>query len=447
LAELLRLQETLNYSSALEFLGCRGNEIQGIHLGLHRIEEMALALGNPHRQYPVLHIAGTNGKGSVAAMSEAILRRSGRRTGLYTSPHLVRVEERIQVDGRPVSPRSFASLVSRVAAREADLTRERRIKRPLTYFEFVTACAFLHFAERQIDIAVIEVGLGGLLDATNIVHPRACVITGISYDHREILGNTLAKIAGEKAGIIKPGIPLVSGCRAPSARRAILRKARAEDAPVTEIDRDCDLRIQADRRGRCVIDLTTRDRTIRGVRLSLAGVHQARNAALAISAVDALDYRIPAGDIRAGLAGTIWPGRLDEYGARRRTLLDGAHNAEGAELLRAFLMQRNASGYELVFGAVRDKDIPAMARALFPGARKIHLTPFANSRSAPAVDIASKTERFRRKLELHTHARAALTRAWESCPPGGLVVVTGSLYLVGELLPFVRAAAKRRLIR
>jgi dihydrofolate synthase/folylpolyglutamate synthase len=443
LAELLRLPEKLTYESALAFLRSRGNEVQGIHLGLHRIQEVARALGNPHLAYVVLHLAGTNGKGSVAAMSEAILRRSGRRTGLYTSPHLINVKERIQVDGRPVSSRSFASLVSRIRTVEARLVRNRRIERPLTYFEFVTACAFLCFVEKKVDVAVVEVGLGGLLDATNIVFPQACVITGISYDHQEFLGDTLAQIAGEKAGIIKPGIPVISGCQARDARRVILGKAQSEGAPVLEIDRDCALEITEFRKGRCTIDFATPCRKLREIRLSLAGKHQARNAAMAIAAIDVLAPGIPAQDIRFALGNTFWPGRLDEYHADRRTLLEGAHNAEGAALLRDFLAEQNESRYELVFGAVRDKDIRAMSRFLFPAAQRIHLTPLNNPRSTPAEKIASVAGRFREKMEIHANAQEALRAAWNSCRPGGLVVVTGSLYLVGELLPIVRAASNR----
>ena len=231
--------------------------MQGIYLGLHRIRAMMQALGNPQQKFPALHIAGTNGKGSVAAMSESILRHGGRRTALYTSPDLVRVEERICVAGRPISPRRFASMVDRVRAVETELVRRSRIDRCLTYFEFITAGAFLHFSEEKIDIAVVEVGLGGALDATNVVCPRACVITGISYDHQNLLGNTLAEIAGEKAGIIKQGVPVVSGCRPIEARRVIRRKARLAHAPLIEIDRDCTLRIVEDRRGFCTIDLET----------------------------------------------------------------------------------------------------------------------------------------------------------------------------------------------
>jgi len=410
-----------------------------MHLGLHRMQAVMHVLGDPHRKFPVLHIAGTNGKGSVAAFSESILRHGGRRTGLYTSPHLVRIEERIQVAGRLISPPRFASLIERIREAEAELLEKDSIDRPLTFFEFITACAFLHFCDRRVDIAVIEVGLGGLLDATNVVVPRACVITGISWDHQNLLGHTLGAIAGEKAGIIKPGVPVVSGCRAGEARRVIRGKAREMGAPLLELGRDFTMRVTAVRNGRPVIDLQTPGRTYRRLQVALAGEHQARNAALAVAATEQLEM-LPANAsaVRSGLVAARWPGRLDQYDAQRRTLMEGAHNPEGILLLRQFLRERKEKEVHLVFGAVRDKDIRRMTAALFPLAQSIHLTPLRNSRSAAAEDIAAINSRFHKRIELHPDSRSALEAAWDRCSRKGLVVVTGSLYLVGELLPVVQ---------
>ncbi len=423
----------------LTLLARRGNEVQGIHLGLHRTLAVMGSLGNPHREYAVLHIAGTNGKGSVAAMSEAIFRDAGRRTGLYTSPHLVRVEERIRVGGHEIAPRRFAALISQIRDVEASLLRRKKIDRPLTYFEFVTCCAFLFFALEKVDVAVVEVGLGGTLDATNVVHPRACVITGISYDHRNLLGNTLAEIAGEKAGILKPGVPAMTACRAPSALRVIRAVARQKGVPLIEIDRDCTIRIRGERKGRYTFDLETPRRSYRGLRLALAGEHQVRNAALAVCAAEAIDsLPVRARDVREGLASTRWPGRLDEYRACRRTLLEGAHNPEGAQLLRAFLESRPESEIHLVFGALRDKDIRKMGNALFPLAGSIQLAPLNNARSADPKEVLAMFRRFAGKTRVHASSKEALKAAWQACSPKGLVVVTGSLYLLGELLPTVR---------
>ncbi len=414
-----------------------------MHLGLHRTQNMMAALGDPHLRYPSIHIAGTNGKGSVAAFAESILRRAGLTTGLYTSPHLVRVEERMQINGRPIPGRRFAALATRVRDTETALLDAKTLDRPLTTFEFLTCCAFLHFAERKIDIAVIEVGLGGLLDATNVVHPRVCVITGISLDHQNYLGNTLAKIAVEKAGIIKEGVPVVSGAGQGAPRRVIRKRAREVGAPLLELDRDGRIRIRGDSREFYSFDLETPRRKYRNLRVSLAGEFQTRNAALAVMAIEALRCRkVGVRDIRAGLAGARWPGRLDEYNSVRRTLLDGAHNAEGSRLLRDFLVRRGESEVYFVFGAMRDKDIRAMGSNLFPLAAGIHLTPVANSRCAAPAAIAAMHKRFRSRIRVHSDMKEALKSAWRQCSPAGLVVVTGSLYLVGNLLPAVRARCR-----
>ncbi len=415
-----------------------------MHLGLHRTRAMMQVLGDPQRHYPSIHIAGTNGKGSVAAICESILRQAGLKTGLYTSPHLVRVEERMQVDARPIAPRSFAALATRVRRAEETLLRRKVLDRPLTTFEFLTCCAFLHFGEKKIDIAVLEVGLGGKLDATNIILPEVSVITGIALDHQNYLGKTLTKIAGEKAGIIKEHVPVISGARAEAARRVIRSCARKAEAPLLESWRDSQSVITGERRGRYSFDLKTPDREYSNLQVSLAGNHQVRNAVLAVMAVEALkSFTIKAGDIRRGLARTRWPGRLDEYNSRRRTLLDGAHNPEGSRLLKEFLVHCGEKEVHFVFGAMRDKNIREMGSYLFPLAAGIHLTPIANSRSADPNEIADLHRRFRSRMQFHPDANDALESAWRRCSRRGLVVVTGSLYLVGNLLPMVRANCKK----
>jgi dihydrofolate synthase/folylpolyglutamate synthase len=428
----------MNYRETLKFLALRGNEVSTIHLGLHRTLAMMQALGRPQNRYPSIHIAGTNGKGSVAAMCESILHKAGLVTGLFTSPHLVRVEERMRISGKQISPPVFARVATRIAKTEATLLKNGKLDRLLTTFEFLTCCAFLCFAEKKVDIAVIEVGLGGKLDSTNVITPEVSVITGIALDHQYLLGNTLTKIAGEKAGIIKEGIPAVSGCCDPAPRRVIRRRARELNAPLIETCEDCKIRIREERRGRYSFNLKTPAREYRDLRLSLSGEYQVRNASLAVLAVESLKpFRIKAGDIRRGLAVARWPGRLDEYRSRRRTLLDGAHNPEGARLLRDFLRKRGEKEVHMVFGAVRDKDIREIGAAVFPVARSIHLTPLKNTRSATPAEIAAMHKHFAPKMKIHGSMREALNSAWEQCSSSGLVVVTGSLYLVGELLPVV----------
>jgi dihydrofolate synthase / folylpolyglutamate synthase len=429
----------MNYQATLKYLRQKGNEVQMMHLGLHRTQAMMRALNSPQNQYPSIHIAGTNGKGSVAAMSESILRHAGLVTGLYTSPHLVRVQERIRVNGKQISSRNFAALATRVKNVEAALLRTKDLDRPLTTFEFLTCCAFLYFAKQAVDIAVIEVGLGGKLDATNVIRPEVSVITGIALDHQNYLGNTLNQIAGEKAGIIKEHIPVISGCGDPVPRRVIRNQAKAVQAPLLEIGEALTIRNMRERRGLHAFDLETPRGKFRNLRLSLAGEHQVRNAALAVAAIETLkSFRIGIGDIRKGLAETRWPGRLDDYAARRRTLLDGAHNPEGAALLRRFLLARKETEIHLVFGAVRDKDIRAMSAALFPLAAGIHLAPLVNTRSSDPEEIAKFFPRLQSRVKIHADVREALRSAWKDCSPRGLVVVTGSLYLVGDLLPMVQ---------
>jgi dihydrofolate synthase/folylpolyglutamate synthase len=433
----------LNYRQAIHLLSQRGNEVRDIHLGLERIAAMMQELGSPQRNYAVLHIAGTNGKGSVAAMSEAVLRAGGWKTGLYTSPHLEKMEERIRVAGRNISARKFAAATEQILSAEDALWKRGALDRRLTYFEFLTACAFQHFAAEKIDVGVIEVGLGGRLDATNVVEPQACVITGIAFDHQDLLGRTLAEIAREKAGIIKPGIPVISGARPLEARRVIRAQAAALAAPLREIDGDFRIKVVGECGPHFTIDLQTPERACRRLRLGLAGIHQARNAALAIGGVEALgSFPVSSAAIRRGIQYTRWPGRMDEYRAYRRTLFEGAHNEEGARALRNHLLRCEDCGIHLVFGVLADKNIQKIGSLLFPLARSIHLAPVANSRTATPAAVAAAHPRYRMRVREHPDARAALEAAWAECPRGGLVVITGSLYLVGELLPLVRGLAE-----
>jgi dihydrofolate synthase/folylpolyglutamate synthase len=430
----------LNYRQTLEMLERRGNEVQKIRLGLHRAATIMDAFGAPHLEIPAIHIAGTNGKGSVAAMTESILQQGGWRTGTFTSPHLERVEERIRVEGRRISARRMAALATEVHREEKGLLERGRLDMPLTYFEFVTACALLHFAAQRVDLAVVEVGLGGQLDATNIVSPRVTVITGVSKDHQRWLGDGLEGIARAKAGIIKPGCPVVSGCRPGVARTIVRRRAVETAAPLTEIDRDCDVRVFGSQRGCYRFDLVTPLGSYRSLRPSLAGRFQVRNAALAVCAVEALgNFSMKVRGIRAALADVHWPGRMDEYPSIRRTLLEAGHNPEGASELRRFLQEHEKGEIHMVFGVMRDKDIRKIGNLLFPTAQGIQLCPVENARSALPSEVARIHGRYRRKMGLHKNSRCALQAAWRQCPANGLVVVTGSIYLLGELLPLIRS--------
>jgi len=413
--------------------------VQTMHLGLHRTEAVMKALNDPQTRYASIHIAGTNGKGSVAAMTESIMRHAGYRTGLFTSPHLVRVEERFRINGSQIHPRTFAVIATRVRETEAVLLKQKKLDRYLTTFEFLTCCALLYFAEKKVDIAVIEVGLGGKLDATNVIHPLVSVITRISYDHQNYLGNSLTKISGEKAGIIKKGVPVISGCRDRTPMRVIRSRAKKVQAQVLESFHACRIEIKGEPHRHCRIDLKTPLRKHRNLKLPLAGAYQAENAALAVLAVEALElFPVKVKDIHKGLASVRWPGRLDEYLSRRKTILDGAHNPDAAQRLRDYLTGRKEQEVHLVFGAVQDKNIRGIASRLFPMATSIHLTPLTNTRSASPDDVAAMAPRYRARITTHSDMRKALYAAWKQCSPHGLVVVTGSFYLVGELLPLVQ---------
>ena len=437
----------MNHRETLEYLDQKGNEVQMMHLGLHRTAAMMEALGNPHMNYPSVHIAGTNGKGSVAAMTEAILRKAGLVTGMYTSPHLVRVEERIRVGGVPVSPSSFAALSSGVRAAEEALLAKGILDRALTTFEFLTCCAFLRFARQKVDIAVIEVGLGGKLDATNIIRPLCSVITSIALDHQQYLGNTIRKIAEEKAGIIKKGVPAIAGCGDPAADDVIRRRAKAVGTRLMELGSELIIQNVRTRGGHATMDLQTPTRCYTNLKLSLAGEFQTRNAALAVAAVETLEpFRIGAVNIRRGLSGTRWEGRLDEYRATRRTLFDGAHNPAAAAILGDYLKQRNESEIHMVFGAMRDKTVKDVGDILFPLAKHIYLTPLSNTRAAAPEDIANMFPDCRERMTICRDMKSALRAAWANCPPSGLTLITGSLYLVGDLLAGVRRSAKTKSI-
>ena len=432
----------MNHRETLEYLNQKGNEVQMMHLGTHRTVAIMEALGNPHMKYPSVHIAGTNGKGSVAAMTEAILRAAGFITGMYTSPHLVRVEERIRVGRIPVPPSAFASLATDVRATEDALMAKGILDRALTTFEFLTCCAFLRFARQKVDIAVIEVGLGGKLDATNIIRPLCSVITSIALDHQQYLGNTVKKIAAEKAGIIKKGIPVISGCGDPAAEEVVRRRAKAAGTRLLELGGDIVIQKARMRGGCATMDLQTPARRYANLKLSLAGEFQTRNAALAVAAVETLEpFCIGAGDIRRGLSNTRWEGRLDEYSAARRTLLDGAHNPAAAAILRDCLKQRKESEIHMVFGAMRDKSIQEVGAILFPLAKHIYLTPLANTRAARPEEIADMFPDYRGRMTICRDIKSSLRAAWAGCPTQGLTLITGSLYLVGDLLPLVQRSA------
>jgi dihydrofolate synthase/folylpolyglutamate synthase len=406
-------------------------ERAGMRLGLEGIERLLEHAGRPDRAFPSVLIAGTNGKGSTAAHIASILRAAGRRVGLYTSPHLVRFNERIRVEGVEIEAPALEALLERWWPRfEAE--------RP-SFFEAATALAFDHFAESAIDVAVVEVGLGGRLDATNILEPRVSVITTIASDHTEILGRTLRRIATEKAGIVKPGGTVVLGVRSPEAREVILERARILDAKVLRLGRDA--RYRARSMSPSGSELWLRTRSFTGTaRTPLLGLHQVRNAALAALAAEPLlegmtsDERARA--IRIGLAGTRWPARAQLIPSEPPVLLDVAHNVEGARALadtvEALVPGRKVA---IVTAFSRDKAHAAILRALARVASRFTLTEFAGERATPAAMVASAAPARHITCEAIADPREAIRSAFEwARRERGALVVTGSFYLMPEAL-------------
>ena len=423
----------MNYPDSVHFLYSLGNEIKTAKLGLERIRAVLEALGRPQDRLRFVHIAGTNGKGSTCAMLESALRGvppgpgvpSGPRTGLFTSPHLAEPTERIRIDGRPIAADRFAEAFNRVQSAVEQLLAEGAIDLHTTYFETVTAMALLVFAEERAETVVLEVGLGGRLDATNVVSPDLCVITPVDFDHEAFLGKSLESIAGEKAGILKPGVPAVFARQRPEAARVLDQRAAELSIPVARTTDwpVCDLEIDA-RGSRFRL---TGERDLRLV-CPLAGEHQVENAVTAAVALACLGVADSA--IEAGIARTRWPGRLERVCERPEIILDGAHNPAGARALAAYIDRfYSRRRVRLIYGAMRDKAIDEISGILFPRAQQVIVT-------APLQARALAPEALR-DIGGHPDLRAAPTlrdalALVEDASPADVVFVTGSLFLVAE---------------
>jgi dihydrofolate synthase/folylpolyglutamate synthase len=408
----------------------------GIKLGLENIATLCRALGNPQDRFPSVHVAGTNGKGSVSAMLAEALRAQGFRTGLYTSPHLARVEERVRVDGAAIPPRRFRERLARLRAAIDGLMAEGRLAYHPTYFEVLTALAFLEFAETKVDVAVLEVGMGGRFDATNVVRPLVSVITTIAKDHEKHLGSSLEKIAFEKAGIIKPGVPVVCGVRGGAALRKIRRVAREREAPLIEVfgpGRTLETRSFAG--GYRFLYVGERGRY--AFSPALAGRHQGHNAAVAIATAEVLSRTwepLDKGKIVKAVRETRWEGRLETVCRRPLVLLDGAHNVEGVEALAAHVRETVGRPVVLVFTAMQDKDIRSMTRILFPLCETVILTRVPYKRSAAPEELAAAAApAFKGRVLLEPDTRKAVRLALAESRGRTPVVIAGSLFLIGEV--------------
>jgi dihydrofolate synthase/folylpolyglutamate synthase len=408
----------MTYSDAIQYL----YDLRwfGAKLGLDNTLRLAALAGNPHHELRFIHVAGTNGKGSTCAMLESIYRAAGLRVGLFTSPHLVAFGERIQVDRQLLKQGEVVRLVTEM---QSLLKRFPAEENP-TFFEVVTVMALRHFAEQKSDLVIWETGLGGRLDATNIVTPLASVITNIQYDHHEWLGETLASIAGEKAGIIKPGVLVITATDEQEALQVIAKTACTQNAPLTVVEPSAI--------GRPPLNT---------IELPLLGRHQRLNAAVAVATVRALAPQIPVSEeaISAGLAGVEWPGRLQVITrpSSQKVLLDGAHNVAGARVLAAALKEYFPSVKPaLLLGVLQDKDWAGMCKILAPMAGRILLAPVQSERSATPQALVEVCRHANPSIEVI--GCASLGEALRESAKDPFLAIAGSLYLVGEALEVLR---------
>jgi dihydrofolate synthase/folylpolyglutamate synthase len=434
----------MNYDAAVRYLLSLGRELAAptqaaaAKFDLENISALSERLGRPDRAYPTAHIAGTNGKGSTAAFLESILRRAGFRTGLNTSPHLEKINERIRVDGKEISDDDFAEMLTHVQALTEELLAAGKLRAHPTYFECVTAMAFQYFAESRVDFGVFEVGLGGRLDATNIVDPAITIITSIEFDHENFLGHSLREIAAEKGGILKRGVPVVLAAQRAEAHEVVVAQAKKLGCPVVETAQAYGIN-----------NVTVEDGWARAritelasgwsMQLAprLAGRFQLQNATNAVAAarnLSARGYRIPESAIEQGIAAAIWPGRLEKLQSQPDIYVDGAHNPAAARELAAF-WEENFVGRKIfvLYGALRDKAVDEIAGVLFPHAAEVVFTEPRTSRAISATQLSEIAAHHAAQSSVISDAEQALDYLASKAAPQDAIFVTGSLYLVGQL--------------
>ena len=398
----------------------------GIKLGLDTIRALLAGMGNPHRHYRCIHIAGTNGKGSVAAMLAEILRRAGTRVGMYTSPHLVRFNERIQINGTPITDEDVYDLYHR-------LRRVNLPDRETTFFELTTALAMAAFQQHDVEWAIMETGMGGRLDATNVVDPELSIITNVSLEHQEYLGNRLADIAFEKGGIIKPGVPVVTGVRQKQAVAVLEQLANDRRAPIYRLGRDFRIR----KTGDAAFSFYGRAEPQRDIRPGLVGEHQRENTALVLAACETLHHHsglaLAPDTVRAGIAATRWPGRLEVVSDNPLVILDGAHNLAAARKLADYLKTRLSDRrITLVIGILDDKPYRRILETLVSACHRVILTQPDIYRSLAPEALREQIDDLIDNIEMVPKVSDALEKAMNEAGATDAVCVAGSLYVVGE---------------
>ncbi|VAV83474.1 Dihydrofolate synthase @ Folylpolyglutamate synthase [hydrothermal vent metagenome] len=425
-----RLTPSLKYLYSLRALG--------IKPGLRRIELLLSLLGNPEKTYPTVIVAGTNGKGSTSAMIASVLTEAGYKVGHYSSPHLARFNERLRVSGEEVTGRELSALIRRMRTLvEEKITIKK--DRP-SFFEFATAMAFEHFRKKKVDIAVLEVGMGGRFDATNVTNPLVSVVTSIALDHKEYLGDTIEEVAGEKAGVIKKDGVLVTTVRVGAALSVIKKAARENKAAAYYLGKDFRV-VREKGRGQEKVSYDSAGLSLPRLSLGLKGGYQAENAGAAIKTLELLNdagFSTGRSALRSGLRDAVWPGRFDLRLAKKRSVrvvFDCAHNEAGAKALRAALLE--ITPYERVFfviGVMADKDVDAILSSLLPGSGGLSVTEPASERSADLVFVQERAKKLGFEAAAAGSVEMAVAARISAAPPRSVVCVTGSIFTVGEAL-------------
>jgi dihydrofolate synthase / folylpolyglutamate synthase len=422
----------VTYPETIEFL--YGIRLFGQKLGLETMQYLLRLMGDPQNSLRFIHIAGTNGKGSVAAMLHAVLAKAGYKTGLYTSPHLVSFCERFQVNGKPIAEADVVRLVEQIKPLLEKVGEHPEFRAP-TFFEVVTAIALQYFHEQEMDVVVWETGLGGRLDATNVVTPLVSVITNIAFDHTQYLGETLGEIAAEKCGIIKRGVPIVTAAMAEEALRVIQRTAAERGGRLTVIGEDVHAtRLSEDKRFQRV-ELTGARLNYGPLTIPLLGAHQTINCATAVIALEASGLLVTPEQVREGLAQTAWPGRFQIVNHDPTVVLDGAHNAAAAERLAATLREHFADRkLTLILGVLRDKNYDQMCQILAPLTDRIFCVPVNSERTSEPDQLARWCNAAHPSAQTTVARNLAEAYAQGRSEKADVMVITGSLFLVGEAL-------------
>lgn len=447
-----------SYQAALAFLYGRIDYERALampygsrELKLDRMRELLRRLGDPQDRLAIVHVAGTKGKGSTSAMIAAALTAAGYSTGLYTSPHLDKLEERFQVDGEACAADELVELTDLLRPVVAEMDREAgeaaAEETGPTYFELTTAIGLLHFVRRRVEAAVLEVGLGGRLDSTNVCSPRLTVITSISFDHMKQLGNTLEAIAREKAGIVKPGVTMISGVTAAGPQREIEEICRNREAPLVQLGRDFDFAYHpaagSDESASSCIDFVShtqgREQFRRGIKIGLLGAHQGANAAVALAALDQLTlqgWTVPDSAVRRGLAEVRWPARVEVVARRPTVILDAAHNvASIAALVQTLGESFTAQRRILVFATTRDKQVSEMLAVVLPHFDQVIVTRYENNpRGVPPDELAAMAQQIMdAPIQICVNPESAWRAACELAGEDDLICVTGSFFIAAEM--------------